>query len=77
MNTINNINILISREENHLNIHEYQLEIDFLVSGNGGVIIANDAIVRLLNCGVMALFTSIKLEIITGKNNRIYRPLSS
>ena len=35
-----------------------------MVSGNDGGIIANDANVRLVNYGVMALFSSIKLETI-------------
>ena len=76
-NTVNNsINVLINREENHLNIDESYLEIEFMVSGNGGGLIANDASVRLVNYGVMALFISIKLETIVGKNNRIFRSLS-
>ena len=56
----NNFNILIGREEYHLNILEFCLEIEFLVSGNGGGIIANDASVTLVNYGVMALFNFIK-----------------
>ena len=47
MNTVNNnINISISREENQLNIHKSFLEMEFMVSGNCGGIIANDANVR-------------------------------
>ena len=69
MNTVNkNINVLIEREENHLNIHESYLEIEFMVSGNGGGIIANNANVRLVNYGVLALLISIKLETICGKS---------
>ena len=64
---INNINILISREESHLNIHWSYLEIEFNVSDDAGWIIANDAIVRLVNNGAMALFGSISLETINCK----------
>ena len=68
MNTINNnVNIFIIREENHLNVQEYYLEIEFNVSDYSGGIISNDANVRLLNYGVMALFSSIRLETISGK----------
>ena len=68
MNTVNNnINILISKE-NHLNIHESYLEIEFMVSDNGGGILATEASVRLVNYGVMGLFSSIKLETIRGRN---------
>ena len=35
-----NIFILVSREENHLSIHETYLETEFNVSGNGGIILA-------------------------------------
>ena len=63
----NNINILISREENHLDIHESYLEKESMVSSNGGGIIANDANVRLVNYGVRAPFSLIKLETISGK----------
>ena len=68
MNTVNNnINILISREENHLNIHKCYLQIEFLVSGNGGGIIANVANARLVNYGVRALICSVNLETVSGK----------
>ena len=63
MNMFNNIiNTLISREEINLNIQEIYFEIDITFSGNGGGIIANDANVRLLNCGLIELFSSVKLE---------------
>ena len=64
---VNNINILISREESHLIIHWSYLEIEFNVSDDAGWIIANDANVRLVNYGVMALFSSISLETISCK----------
>ena len=38
-----------------------------MVSGKGVGIIANAANVRLVNYGVLALFSSIKLETICGK----------
>ena len=63
MNTANNKN-LFSREENLLNIHKSFLEIEFMVSCNDGGIIANDANGRLVNYGVIALFSPIKLETI-------------
>ena len=67
MNTVNNKNyIYISREENHLNIHESYLELEFMVPDNGGGILANDANVRLVNYGIMALFSSINLGTISG-----------
>ena len=67
MNTVNSkMNILISTEANYLNLESY-LEVEFMVSGNGGGIIANNADVRLVNYGVMALFSFIKLGKISGK----------
>ena len=38
-----------------------------MVSGNAGGIIANDANVRLMNYGIRAIFSFIKLETIRGK----------
>ena len=36
MNKVNtNINIILNREENHLNIHDSYLEIEFVVSDDG------------------------------------------
>ena len=69
MNTVNtNINIIINREENHLNIHDSYLEIEFVVSDDAGGVFANDANIRIVNYGVMALFSSIKLETSGGRN---------
>ena len=63
MNTINtNINIILNREENHLNLHDSYLEVEFVVSDDAGGVFANDANIRLFNYGMMALFSSIKLE---------------
>ena len=68
MNTVNtNINIILNREENHLNIHDSYLEIAFVLSDDAGGVIANDANIRLVNYGMMALFSSIKLETIGGR----------
>ena len=68
MNTINtNINIIPNREENHLNLHDSYLEIEFVVSDDAGGVFANDANIRLVNYGMMALFSSIKLETSGGR----------
>ena len=63
MNTFNtNINIILNGEEGHLNIHDSYLEIEFVVSDNAEGVFDNNANIRLVNYGVMALFGSIKLE---------------
>ena len=68
MNTVNtNINIILNREENHLNIHDSYLEIEFVVSDDAGGVFANVANIRLVNYGMMALFSSIKLETSGGR----------
>ena len=68
MNTLkNNNNILTSREENQLNIREFYLEIEFSPLDNAGGIIANNANVKLVNYGGMALFSSNRLQKISGK----------
>ena len=68
MNTVKNtFNILIGREENHLNIHESFLVIMFNVSDNACGVTATETNVRLVKYGVMALFSSISLEKISGK----------
>ena len=68
MNTVNiNINIMLNREEKHLNIHDSYLEIEFVVSDDTGGVFANDANIRLVNYGMMALFSSIKLETSDGR----------
>ena len=68
MNTINtNINIILNREENHLNLHDSYLEIEFVVSDDAGGVFANDANIRLVNYGMMALISSIKLETSAGR----------
>ena len=64
---INNINIILNREDNHLNIHDSCLEIDFVVSDNACVVFDNDANIRLVNYGMMALFSSVKLETSNGR----------
>ena len=68
MNTVNtNINITLNREKNHLNLRDSYLEIEFVVSDDAGGVFANDANIRLGNYGMMALFSSIKLETIGGR----------
>ena len=68
MNAINaNIHIILNREENHLNLRDSYLEIDFVVSDNAGGVFAKDANIRLVNCGMMALFSSVKLETSGGR----------
>ena len=68
MNTVNtNINIILKREENHLNLRDSYLEIEFVLSDDAGGVFANDANIRLVNYGMMALFSSIKLETSGGR----------
>ena len=68
MNTvITNINIILNREENHLNLRDSNLEIEFVVSDDAGGVFANDAKIRLVNFGTMALFSSVKLETSGGR----------
>ena len=63
MNTINtNINIILNREDNHLNLRDSYLEIEFVVSDDAGGVFASYANIRLVNYGMMALLSSIKLE---------------
>ena len=65
MNTINtNIIIILKREENHCNLRDSYLEIEFVVSDNAGGVFAN---IRLVNYGMMALFSSVKLETSGGR----------
>ena len=68
MYTINtNINIILNRGENHLNLHDSYLMIEFVVSDDAGGVFANDANIRLANYGMMALFSSNKLETSGGR----------
>ena len=68
MNTVNtNINIILNREEIHLNLRDSYLEIEFVVSDDAGGVFANDANIRLVKYGMMALFSSIKLETSGGR----------
>ena len=66
MNTVNNnINILFSRKENHLNIHEIYLDIEFMVSYNGSIIletISGKTIEYVGNLLLYKLLTSISDE---------------
>ena len=75
MNTVNtNINIILSREENHLNLRDSYLEIEFVVSDDAGGVFANNANIRLVNYGMMALFSSVKLETSGGRTNEYRDP---
>ena len=68
MNTVNtNINIILNREENHLNIQDSYLEMEFVVSVDAGGVFANNANIRLVNFGMMALISSVKLETSGGR----------
>ena len=68
MNTVNtNINIILNREENHLNLHDSYLEIEFVVLDDAGGVFANDTNIRLVNYNLIALFSSVKLEISGGR----------
>ena len=68
MKTVNtNINIILNREENYLNLHYSYLEIEFVVSDDVGVV--NDAKIRLVNYGMMALLSSVKIETCGGLLN--------
>ena len=65
MNTVkSNINIVLNREENHLSLHDSYLEIEFVVSDDAGALFANDANIRLVNYGMMALFNSVNLKLV-------------
>ena len=68
MNTVNtNINIILNREDIHLNLRDSYLEIEFVVSHDAGGVFANDANIRFVNYGIMALFSSVKLETSGGR----------
>ena len=68
MNTVNtNINIILNREENHLNLRDSYLEIEFVVLDIAGGVFANDANIRLVNYGLIALYSSVKLETSGGR----------
>ena len=68
MNTLStNISIILNREENHLNIYDSYLEIEFVVSDDTGGVFAIDANIRQANYGMMALISSIKLETSGGR----------
>ena len=68
MNTVNtNINIILNREENHLNLRESYLEIEFVALDDAGGVFANNANIRLVDYGMIALFSSFKLETSGGR----------
>ena len=67
-NTANtNINIIPNREENHLNLRDSYLEIEFIVSDDAGGVFAKYFNIRLGIYGMMALFNSVKLETSGGR----------
>ena len=54
MNTVNtNINIILNRKENHSNVRDSYLEIEFVVSENAYGVFANNANIRLVSYGMM------------------------
>ena len=68
VNTVNtNINIFLNREENHLNLRDSYLEIEFVVSDDDGGLFAINANIRLVYYGMMAFFSSVKLETSGGR----------
>ena len=68
MNTVNtNINIILNREENHLNLLDSYLEIEFVVLDDAGGVFANIANIRSVIYGMIALFSSVKLETSGGR----------
>ena len=66
-NDIHKSKIIKYKPINHLNLHDSYLEIEFVVSDDAGGVFANDAKIRLVNYGMMALFSSIKLETSGGR----------
>ena len=68
MNTVNtNINIILNREKNHLNLRDSYIEMKFVVSDNAGGVSAKNANIGLVNYGMMALFSSVKVETSGGR----------
>ena len=62
--TVNtNIKINLNGEENHLKIYDSYLEIEFVVSNTAGGVVANNANIRIVKYGMVALFSSVGLEI--------------
>ena len=53
-------NFIHNRIENHLNIHDSYLEIEFVVSDNAGGVFANNANIRLVSYVMIAIFSSVK-----------------
>ena len=68
MNTVNtNINIILNREESHLNLRDSNLEIELYQIMLVVYLLMIFADIRLVNYGMMALFSSIKLETSGGR----------
>ena len=57
-----NITNIPSRKENHFNLHEYYLEIQFNLTDDAAGIFGNSADIRLVNYGLMTFFSLVKLE---------------
>ena len=75
MSTFNgNINTILHREEIDLNIHDSYLEIVFAVSDNAGGVFANSAKIRLVKYGMIALFSTVKLETSGGRASEYIDP---
>ena len=56
-----------SIHENHLNLRDHYLEIEFDVLDDAGGVFANDADIKFVNFGLIALFSSVKLETSGGR----------
>ena len=48
-------------------MHDSYLEIEFVVSDDAGGVFVNNANIRLVNYGMLALFSSVKLETSVGR----------
>ena len=68
MNMVNtSIQIILNREENHLNIPDSYLKIQFVVSKNAGSVFANHANIRLIILWYNDFFSSVQLETSGGR----------
>ena len=68
MNSVNtDINIFLNREENHLNIHDSYLVIEFDKTKNDGIKLEYVGDIRLVIYGMLALFSLLKIEAIGGR----------
>ena len=68
MNTVKtNFNINLNRKENPLNMRDSYLEIELVVLDDDGGVFANNANIRLVIYGMIAFFSSVKLETSGGR----------